>query len=256
MRVKERTKRGMALFLAILMMFTYVDISGIEVHAAQEETSEITAFGEQDEAVEDNNGDRPVLGDDVQSPQISVQEGEDGVEPLEADGTIKITVTDSDGTVTEETCEDLGTYLSNSQNYGKYKNAKQVVIQLQEHDASLYNSPEEILNEDLGENIILDLNGYSLSTNGSFKMSKGKLTIQSSESGGIIQFSENVSFGITIGSGAECIVDAGVIIRGDAESATLFNSEGTCTIKKGATISNTSSEGDETDYCAWSYVKI
>ena len=81
-------------------------------------------------------------------------------------------------------------------------------------------------------------------------MNEGNLTIQSSKSGGSIQFSRNVPFGITIESGAECIVDAGVIIRGDAEPATLFNNGGTCTIKKGATISNTSSEGGETDYCA------
>lgn len=81
-------------------------------------------------------------------------------------------------------------------------------------------------------------------------MNEGKLTIQSSESGGSIQFGRNVPFGITIESGAECIVGTGVIIRGDAGAATLFNNGGTCTIKKGATISNTSSEGDETKYCA------
>ena len=70
-------------------------------------------------------------------------------------------------------------------------------------------------------------------------MNGGKLTIQSSESGGSIQFSRNVSFGITIESGAECIVDAGVTIEGETDAAILFNDSGTCTIKKDATIRTT-----------------
>lgn len=197
----------------------------------------------------DQDGNKLVLGENVDLPAIYVLVGEYGVETLEETGNIKVTATASDGTVTEDTYADLSKCFSDNASESKYKDAQQTEIQLLANDESCSSDDTVYLDKVFGKDIILDLNGHNLTSSVYFTMSKGKLTIQSSESGGSIQFSRNVPFGITIESGAECIVGTGVTISGDAESATLFNG-GTCTIKKGATISNTSSEGDETKYCA------
>lgn len=185
----------------------------------------------------DQDGNKLVLGENVDLPAIYVLVGEYGVETLEETGNIKVTAIASDGTVTEDTYADLSKCFSDNASESKYKDAQQTKIQLLANDG-IDSSANVNLDKVFGKDIILDLNGHNLKSNGSFVMDEGKLTIQSSKSEGILQFGEANQYGIMLNVKTNCIVDEKVTIGGGAKSATIY-ALGNCTIKKDAVLEAT-----------------
>lgn len=219
--VAKKVKRGTALLLAGLMMLSSVDISGLEVNAAEESVYEAGAANAQAE-----NGARLEESDaDAQADDAA------------AEGNIKLAITDSDGNVTEATFADLkATFADTASNGEKYTNAQQTVIRLMADDSSLQ---EDHNLDDFGKNVILDLNGHTLETSGNFSFKSGSLTITSSEPEGKIQCgNEKSNWGIGIAS-ANCTIAKGVTIRSCAYESVLIYGNGICTVKDDAVIINT-----------------
>ncbi len=175
---------------------------------------------------------------------------EANAETLSDDGnevsTVKLIVTDSDGNDTEEVCQDLYTYLHDT-NSGKYQNAKQTVIQLQANDSSLTNDDEYRLDDYFGKNVILDLNGHSIVTNSELKMDKGILTIRSSQNPGTIQFGGNSVFGLTINPGAKGIIEDGVTLEETEDYNTKIVVDGDAEVKGGTIRVKYIVQADDTD---------
>lgn len=279
--VAKKVKRGTALLLAGLMMLSSVDISGLEVNAAEESVYEAGAANaqaengarleasdadaqaensaslkESDAEAQAENGasleasDADAQAENGASLEVSdanAQTGsnalleEYGVETQADDtaeeGNIKLTITDSDEKVTEETFADLkAAFADVGANGEKYTNAQQTVIRLMADDSSLQGDHNL---DDFGKNVILDLNGHTLETSGNFSFKSGSLTITSSKPEGKIQCgNEKSNWGIGIAS-ANCTIAKGVTIRSCAYESVLIYGNGICTVKDDAVIINT-----------------
>lgn len=234
--VAKKVKRGTALLLAGLMMLSSVDISGLEVNAAEESVYEAGATNAQAE----NGAGLKETDADAQTGSNALFE-EYGVETqaddAAAEGNIKLAITDSDGNVTEATFADLkAAFADTASNGEKYTTAQQTVIRLMADDSSLQENHNL---DDFGKNVILDLNGHTLETSDEFLLNSGSLTITSSEPEGKIQCgNEKSNWGIGIAS-ANCTIAKGVTIRSCAYESVLIYGKGICTVKDDAVIINT-----------------
>ena len=235
--VAKKVKRGTALLLAGLMMLSSVDISGLEVNAAEESVYEAGAANAQAE----NGASLKETDVDAQTENGAGLKETDADAQAEngaaAEGNIKLTITDSDGNVTEATFTNLkAAFADVGANGETYTTAQQTVIRLMADDSSLQENHNL---DDFGKNVILDLNGHTLETSGAFSLNSGSLTIASSKPEGKIQCgNENRNCGIGIAS-ANCTIAKGVTIRSCASESVLINDKGICTVKDDAVIINT-----------------
>lgn len=252
--VAKKVKRGTALLLAGLMMLSSVDISGLEVNAAEESVYEAGAANAQAEngaSLEETDADAQAEnGAHLKESDADAQAESNGLleeygaetqaDDAAAEGNIKLTITDSDEKVTEETFADLkAAFADTASNGEKYTTAQQTVIRLMADDSSLQENHNL---DDFGKNVILDLNGHTLETSGEFSLNSGSLTITSSEPEGKIQCgNEKSNWGIGIAS-ANCTIGTGVTIRSCASESVFISSDGICTVKDDAVIINTNTE--------------